>query len=420
MYNQSQSIILNVTNKAFKGDVTLPSSKSICNRVLIVQSICNNKFNISNISNADDSQLLVTLLDSIHNQANDTSPKIINTKNAGTVFRFLTAYLSICKGSYILTGDNRMQQRPIHALVNALLSLGADIKYLETHGFPPLQIGELKYKDNDICVDANLSSQFISALLLIAPLLPDGIKLYIKGNIVSRPYIDMTLKIMQQFNVQHTWHDTIITVRKQNYLPFADNYIVEADWSAASYFYQIVAMADDATLFLKDLYKESFQGDSVVADIFKSFGVDTVFEENGVRLTKNGFTVDKFKYDFSNCPDLVPAVAVTCAALGILSELRGLKNLKIKESDRLTALYIELSKMGVETMVEEDNVLWIYKSKIKIHEPIQTYNDHRMAMCFAPLALLQNNIELNDPDVVVKSFPDYFKELCKLGFEINE
>ena len=313
-----------------------------------------------------------------------------------------------------------MQQRPIHALVNALLSLGADIKYIETHGFPPLQIGEFKYKDNDICVDANLSSQFISALLLIAPLLPDGIKLYIKGNIVSRPYIDMTLKIMQQFNVEHTWHDTIITVRKQNYLPSTANYIVEADWSAASYFYQIVAMADDATLFLKDLYKESFQGDAVVADIYKSFGVDTVFEENGVRLTKNGFTVDKFKYDFSNCPDLVPAVAVTCAALGISSELRGLKNLKIKESDRLTALVIELSKMGVETMVEEDNALWIYKSKIKIHEPIQTYNDHRMAMCFAPLALLQNNIELNDPDVIVKSFPDYFNELSKLGFEINE
>ncbi len=419
MYKDKNSIIISKENKNINGEITLPSSKSICNRILIIQSICKDQFEILNISDADDSQLLTSLLNDIHNSDSNSSPIIIDAKNAGTVFRFLAAYLSVCEGKYILTGDERMLQRPVNSLVDGLINLGADINFVDKPGFPPLQIGDFNYITKDITIEGSLSSQFITALLLIAPLLPDGLTIKLIGDIVSLPYIKMSLKLMEQFNVKYDWSNNIISIPKQDYSTNINHFTIEADWSAASYFYQIVAMADNADIFIKDLKKDSLQGDAIVADIFKSFGVDTVYEDGGVRLTNNGIIVDEFQYDFSNYPDLFPAVAVTCAALGINAELKGLRNLKIKESDRLTAMVIELNKMNVKTFVENDEVLWIDKSDIRIYEPLETYNDHRMAMCFAPLALLNKKIEIINPQVVAKSFPDYFKELLKIGFVIN-
>ncbi len=400
-----------------KEEIKLPSSKSICNRLLIIKALCNNGFDIDNLSLADDSQLLNNILTTISSNTNPDFAQIINTKNAGTVFRFLLAFLAVDKNKYVLTGDDRMLQRPVLSLVEALQNMGADLKYMEKEGFPPIIIGEFSLLCNQIEIDSTVSSQFVSALLLIAPAFSRDFQIKLKGKVVSKPYIGMTISLMAQFGVKCVWKEDTIYIYRGSYSATSAIYNVEADWSAASYFYQIVALGLKSSVFIKGLNKDSIQGDAVVAEIYKSFGVETNYVEEGILLNKTSKYVDNFEFEFSNYPDLVPAIAVTCAALGINARLSGLRNLKIKESDRITALATELSKLNVDTKVENDDIIYIYKSELKYTDAIQTYNDHRIAMCFAPLAMFLPGITILNPSVVEKSFPDYFIQLKKLGFE---
>lgn len=409
-------------NKILKGKLKLPSSKSLSNRLLIIRALSHDCFQINNLSEADDTFLLQELLEKIRHRKLIQSYIELDTANAGTAMRFLTAYLTFIPGKWILTGSERMKQRPIGVLVEAMRSLGAEIDYLGKLGYPPLMIKGRPLKGGEIKVDAGISSQFISALLLIAPSLPGGLSLHLQGQAVSFPYIDMTLRLLQYFGIE--------TVKERNFILVPEatikglSFTVEADWSAASFWYEAAAMADEVDLILEGLQKDSLQGDAILADIFQNFGIMSEFLKNGVRLIKVKKKLDGYYFDFSDYPDIAPAVITTCAALGLRGRFEGLKSLRIKETDRLRALKNEYKKLGLN--LEPDSPADLVP-KIEFINPqfkastdfrIDTYGDHRMAMTFAPLSMKLGAIRIENPDVVSKSYPQYWEHLSSLGFEI--
>lgn len=402
--------------KNIQGEIILTASKSESNRALIIQALCSQRFEIANLATAQDTVTLNGVLSEPNNQKIDVGA-------AGTTMRFLTAYFATRIGTVVLTGSDRMKKRPIGILVNALRDLGADIEYLENEGFPPLKITGKALRGGEIEMDGNVSSQFISALLLISPQLQNGLVIKFKGNITSRPYINMTLKMMEEFRVYGQWHDNSISVSQQNYHIKSDEgykYQVEADWSAASYWYAIVALSDKADLTIKGLKHPSLQGDSILAEVFTFFGVKTEYISDGIRITKNRIKDEHFGFDFSDCPDIAQTVAVVVSALSIPALFNGLHTLRIKETDRIQALKNELKKIGTEIDILNDNSVKISPQPIpQLPVTFSTYEDHRMAMAFSALALKLNEITIEHPEVVNKSYPNFWNDLKSLGFVVK-
>lgn len=408
------SVVVSHPTKVVEGVASLPASKSISNRLLILKAVAGfTDVEINNLSDARDTQILQNIL------SNLDSHNTLDVQDAGTAMRFLTAYLSCIDGEWILTGSDRMQQRPIGALVNVLRSMGADIEYLKNKDYPPFKIHGKKLKGGSVIVDASISSQFVSALLLISPLFKEPLELHLENDLVSTSYINMTLRLMRQWGASFTWNNHIISVENKAYQKPTEKVFVESDWSAASYFYSILALAKEGEITLPNLVKNSLQGDSICPDLFEQLGVSTQFTGNGILLKKKGARAEKFAYNFINCPDIAQTLAVCCAAKHIFTDLRGLQTLALKETNRITALKTELGKFSRVPAKEVKSL----KSSIHIHSKLKiqdvsiaTYNDHRMAMSFAPLALCCNKIIIENPSVVDKSFPHYWDELQKLGF----
>lgn len=388
-------------------DISLPSSKSETNRALILNAFCNNKGVIDNISEARDSQTMVRLLAS--------KEDVLDVIDAGTTMRFLTAYMAVGANTKSLTGTKRMQHRPIGILVNALNDLGANITYDKKEGYPPLTINPFTNQQNSILkIRGDQSSQFISALLMIAPKLPKGLKLELEGHVGSKPYIQMTLDLMTRFGIESDWNGDTINIPPQNYIPAS--YSIESDWSGASYWYALVALSTSATIKLLGLRQNSTQGDIAIVSIMNQLGVMSTFEKDGVLLEKIPYS-SEVAFDFSDCPDLAQTVAVTCAAKRILCQMTGLESLRIKETDRIKALKSELKKLNT-SFKEVENGKWELNSNFEAGSnalSFETYEDHRMAMAFAPLATLQD-ITIVDPGVVAKSYPKFWEDLEKAGF----
>ena len=394
--------------KPSKIDVSLPASKSESNRMLIIQAISAAQINIQNISDARDTQTMVRLLAS--------SDLVLDVIDAGTTMRFLTAYLSVANQKKELTGSKRMQQRPIKILVDALREIGAEIQYSKNEGYPPIQInGIAKQKSTKVEVRGDISSQYISALLMIAPELTEGLEIEITGKIGSRPYIEMTLGLMARFGVRNDWTGNIIRIRNQKYA--GGNISIESDWSAASYWYSIIALASHAEFKLKGLRPNSLQADIRIVMIMDKLGVGSEFSSSGVRIFKKPQSA--FNHiDFSDCPDLAQTVAVTCAALGKKCTFTGLESLRIKETDRIAALQNELHKIGASLTEENNEWTLVPSQKLPSKVEIDTYEDHRMAMAFSPLCTLMEVI-INEPKVVEKSYPTFWNDLKLAGFEIE-
>lgn len=399
--------------------INLPASKSICNRALIIQALAGSTMLPANLSDCDDTRVMAAALRDM--------PEVIDIGAAGTAMRFLTAYLSVGTGTHTLTGTERMRQRPIGVLVDALRQLGAHIEYLGTEGFPPLRVTGRPLAGGALEVAGDVSSQYISALLMIGPMLRQGLTLKLTGDIVSRPYIDLTLWTMTEFGAQVEWSDVdTISVAPVPYR--ATTYAVENDWSAASYWYEVVALLNkpEARVVLPGLSDGSRQGDSVTRYIGSLMGVKTTFDtladgSQQVVLASHGCTLPRLDYDFVNSPDLVQTFVVACAAKGIPFHFTGLASLKIKETDRIEALKRELRKLGVLLTDRHDSeLIWDGERCAPTMEPIDTYQDHRMAMAFAPAALTLGPVTINHPEVVSKSYPHYWDDLRRAGFKITQ
>jgi len=371
---------------------------------------------LANLSQADDTIRLTFYLNHIRTCSDQNLPLVINAENAGTVLRFLISLLARKNGKWLLTGSERMQKRPIGILVSALQELGADISYSAKQGFPPLLVKGSKLSGGKLEMNASVSSQFITSLMMIAPLMDKGLTIDFSAKPVSFPYIEMTRKLMEEFAADVELKDKSVKINPSEYQ--IKSLSIEPDWSSASYWYEVVALADKAELFLEGFTKESVQGDSCVREIFKELGVNTAFESNGIRLKSSAKCTTHFNYDFSDSPDLVPAVITTCAAKGISATITGVDHLQYKESDRMKALSIELEKIGAR--ISEKNGIFhlnINKNrKIQKDMVFETYKDHRMAMCFAPLVLMFDQIIIKDKDVVNKSYPAFWEDLEKLKF----
>ncbi len=393
-------------------ELKLPSSKSISNRALILNALSNSPYRVENLSNCDDTQVTVA--------AFRPDTRHIDIHAAGTAMRFLTAYFSGQKGERTITGTARMQQRPIRLLVDALRSLGANIEYLNNEGFPPLKINGQKLTGGELTLDGNVSSQYISALLMVAPCMEKGLALTLRGEVISKPYIEMTIQLMHKYGVSTDWDGTVIRIAPQPYTPIA--FQVESDWSAASYWYEIVSLIPNSVIELFGLQNPSTQGDARIAEFFESLGVETQYTETGVRLVHTGTRKEEINLDLTNQPDLAQTLVVTCALLNIPFRFTGLQSLKIKETDRITALKTELNKLGYVITDKDDSVLeWDGQRKCQETTPdIDTYDDHRMAMAFAPAAILFPQLIINHPEVVSKSYPDFWDDLKRCGFSISE
>lgn len=406
--------ILNLSKPTspIKAAIKLVSSKSESNRALIINAVGGNKCELDNISMARDTQTMLRLLNS--------TDAVLDVIDAGTTMRFLTAYLSIKGENRTLTGTPRMCERPIGILVDALKQLGANIEYANKVGFPPLNIKKFNYSGNNkIKIKGDVSSQYISALVMAAPLLPDGLYLELEGKISSKPYIEMTLDLMRHFGVESQWTDShTIHIPKQNYS--VGQYTIESDWSGASYWYSIVSLAENAEIELLGLKQNSLQGDSAIVDIMSDLGVSSTFTKNGVMLNKSKVVTQKH-IDFSNCPDLAQTVAVVAAAHGVDLTLTGLESLRIKETDRIAAIQNELRKFGADMIEEKPNFFRISKKGNFFTEntvEVETYDDHRMAMAFAPLALIKD-LQIKEPEVVNKSYPSFWTDLESINFKMN-
>ena len=400
--------------------ICLPASKSISNRALIIYALSGGSQMPQNLSDCDDTEVIIHALRFM--------PTEIDIKAAGTAMRFMTAYLSVMKGTHTLTGTERMKHRPIGILVNALKALGADIKYAGTDGYPPLQITGKTLKGGLLSIPGNVSSQYISALLMIGPMLKNGLTLQLTGDIISRPYIDLTLWTMGEFGADAEWTSAdTITVKPKPYQN--REYFIENDWSGASYWYEMVALSSnqDSEVKLTGLMDGSKQGDSVTRYIFSLLGVKTTFEtkKEGVpqtiTLKQSGRCVSRLDYDFVNSPDLAQTFVVTCAAKGIPFHFKGLSTLKIKETDRIEALKKEMRKLGyVLHDVNDSELYWDgERCEPSMEEGIDTYDDHRMALAFAPYALVAEGLKINNPHVVTKSYPHYWEDLKQAGFKIE-
>jgi 3-phosphoshikimate 1-carboxyvinyltransferase len=393
--------------------ITITGSKSESNRLLLLQAlfptIC-----IQNISNADDAVLMQKALSS--------DSDVIDIHHAGTAMRFLTAFLATQSNrNVVLTGSSRMQERPIKVLVEALNQLGADISYENQVGFPPLSIKTKVITNNKVSINANVSSQYISALLLVAPSLKNGIELTLEGEITSIPYIKMTLSLLNQLGIETNFENNVITVKHAHNGISPIILTVESDWSSASYFYSIVALSDIGTQITLSSYKESsLQGDSVLSEIYKDFGVETTFLNNEMKLVKvNDCQVATINCELNNAPDIAQTIAVTCLGLGVNCYLEGLRTLKIKETDRLVALKTEIEKFGTKVSITNDSLSISNIQPLNNNIEVETYKDHRMAMAFAPLGLRANFV-INKAEVVSKSYPDFWKDLSQIGFSLKE
>ncbi|MBC7883916.1 MAG: 3-phosphoshikimate 1-carboxyvinyltransferase [Saprospiraceae bacterium] len=416
-----ESVLVSCIHREISGEIKLNGSKSISNRALLIRALCKDKFNIFNLSDSDDTAFLNHLL-------ND-GVDLFDAHHAGTTYRFLTAYLATKEGTQILTGSERMQQRPVKVLVDALNQLGANITYVDNEGYPPIKISSPNdHWGNEITLPADISSQYISALLMIAPTLPDGLRICLEGEIVSGPYIEMTIGMMNYFGVSVRWHEQTLIVPNQEYI--SKDYHVESDWSAASYYYIIAALSERANIELLGLHQHSLQGDAAISEICQNFGIESLFFDNKVQIIKkkNASFIESVEYDFIKVPDLAQSVSVICAGLGVKCLFSGLQTLRIKETDRILALQNELMKLNVtlhkspemiSNNAEEENYKQEGKACANESLPpiINTYNDHRMAMAFATLGLLFP-IRINDPQVVSKSYPGFWKDLEVLRFDV--
>lgn len=399
------------TNRIVEGNLKVPASKSISNRLLIIQALCPEKFEIKNLSDSEDTKVLLKALQS--------NSEIADIGHAGTSMRFLTAFFASHQGEKILTGSSRMKERPIGKLVDALLALGADIEYLENHGFPPLKIRGKQLKGGSVSIDSSVSSQFISALLLSAPSFEQGLELQLENKVISSSYIEMTLKMMEHAGVFTEKKENSIIVRPNQYK--AKDIVVEGDWSGVSYWYEIAALAEKAEIFIDSLQEKSVQGDSFCANIFKKLAINTEYTPRGIRIYKEGKLPKRFDFDFIENPDLVQTLAVTCVMLNIPFCFKGTQSLRIKETDRICALQNELAKFGA-TLTYKDGTLEWDGTKSKSSENIKvisTYHDHRMALAFAPISLIKKEIIIDDPEVVIKSYPSFWNDLKNIGFVIN-
>jgi len=429
-----QNIILTKSNKQINGTVHLTGSKSECNRALIIEALSDGKVKVENVSDAADTVSLAGILRGAKSEVQSLQSKIdsndlelktqdlrlVDIGPAGTAMRFLTAYFAIQDNEVILTGSQRMKERPIGILVEALRELGAHIDYEEKEGFPPIKLkGSFEQHTSKISIKGNISSQYITALLLIAARLPFGLELHIEGELTSRPYVEMTLAMLETAKIQHSWEGNVITISNQEFATTSLH--VEPDWSAASYWYAIAALADEAELFLTGLTQYSLQGDSVITEIMANFGITSQFKDGGVHLTKEVKPLARKIFDLKECPDLAQTIIVVCAALGHEATFTGLETLKIKETDRILALQTELAKMGVK-LIEKGQVYKLDCSEKFIPERmfINTYHDHRMAMAFAPLALIIPQLEFENGPVVDKSYPAFWTDLAKLEFGVEE
>ena len=398
-----------IANQSF---IKITGSKSESNRLLLLKSLFLN-LSIENISNSDDSVLMTKALNSDSN--------LVDIHHAGTAMRFLTAYFSIQEGSeVVLTGSQRMQERPIKILVDALRDLGAEITYETNEGYPPIRIKGKKLTKNKVELAANVSSQYISALLLIASRLEQGLELTLNGQITSTPYIKMTLSLLEEVGVKTSFEGntiTIFTVEKVQ----SKTLVVESDWSSASYFYSIVALSEIGTEITLSAYKEnSLQGDSVLVTIYKDMGVETKFHNNQITLTKSAnCQLPSVNYDLTNAPDIAQTIAVTCVGLGVGCHLTGLHTLKIKETDRLVAPKTEIEKFGTSVEITDKTLTIDKVSSYNSNVSVDTYHDHRMAMAFAPLAL-RIGFTINEADVVSKSYPDFWEDLQNIGFSFTQ
>jgi len=403
---------LSKNNKTINGVIEIGGSKSESNRLLILRKYLSD-FKITNLSKSDDTK---TLLDAI-----TSTKKIIDIHHAGTAMRFLLSYYASKEKSEVtLTGSDRMKSRPIGILVNALRDLGASIEYLEKEGFPPIKIIGKKLISNEVSLPANVSSQYISSLMMLGVKIENGIKLNLKGNITSRPYILMTKKLIEKIGQNVTFKNNQIEVLCEN-KALSKIVEVESDWSSASYFYSIAALSDDAKITLKTYKRNSIQGDSIISRIYQKFGVDTLYEKDYIIISKkkNSNLPKKLELDLSDTPDLAQTIAVTCLGLGIECELSGLHTLKIKETDRIEALKKEFIKLGVSNIKASDNTIYFEgNQKLNNNIKISTYQDHRMALSFAALAVIID-ISIESPNVVSKSFPNFWENLKNLGFKIN-
>lgn len=393
--------------------ITITGSKSESNRLLLLQALYP-KITIENLSESDDTKVMLHAL-----QATDHT---IDVHHAGTAMRFLTAYFAIQSNrNVVLTGSSRMKERPIKILVDALNSLGADIHHKEGNDCPPLKINGQKLSHHKVNLKANVSSQYISALLLIAPKLKNGIELTLEGEITSVPYIKMTLELLSQIGVKSEFSDHIITVFPKQSLETSKTIVVESDWSSASYFYSIVALSPVGTQISLSSYRQnSLQGDSVLSEIYQQFGVETTFKGNSIQLTKSkDCQLESFNCDLKSSPDIAQTIAVTCLGLKLDCHLTGLHTLKIKETDRLVALKTEIEKFDALVTITEDSLHLKAIESLTENVTIDTYNDHRMAMAFAPLAL-EMGLQINEANVVSKSFPSFWEDLKVLGFKISQ
>ena len=400
--------------------VDLPASKSISNRALIIHALSGGSTLPENLSDCDDTSVIIEAL--------RTMPEEINIKAAGTAMRFMTAYLSVTPGTHILTGTERMKHRPIGILVDALRTLGANIEYIGEEGYPPIRITGSTLKGGLLEIHGNVSSQYISALLMIGPMLKDGLTLRLIDHIISRPYIDLTLWMMGEFGAEAEWTSAdTITVSPKPYK--SRDYFIENDWSGASYWYEILALNDDpeSEIRLTGLMDGSKQGDSITRYIFSLLGVKTKLQSKKagipqtITLKKNGHCVPKLEYDFVNCPDLAQTFVVACAAMNIPFHFTGLSTLKIKETDRIEALKTEMRKLGyVVKDIDGSELLWDgERCEPSLEQGIDTYEDHRMALAFAPYAMKHNGLVINNPQVVTKSYPHYWDHLRQAGFKVE-
>ncbi|WP_394975241.1 3-phosphoshikimate 1-carboxyvinyltransferase [uncultured Croceitalea sp.] len=400
------------SNKLLKSDIAITGSKSETNRLLLLQALFSN-IALANISNSDDAQVMAKGL--------KVSNGEVDIHHAGTAMRFLTSYFASQEGKeVILTGSGRMQERPIKVLVDALKSLGADIQYKKNEGYPPLKIKGKKFLKNTVSLPADISSQYISSLLLIAPSLDNGIELNLVGKITSVPYIKMTLALLEEAGIASSFNGNKIIVQSKKSIEDT-TFVVESDWSAASYFYSIIALADVGSEIKLSAYKEnSLQGDSVLSEIYKEFGVETKFLDNHIVLNKvKNISKKTINLALENAPDIAQTIAVTCLGLGISCHLTGLHTLPIKETDRLAAMKTELEKLGGAVNISEESLTLDICENLINGVAIDTYNDHRMAMAFAPIAL-KTNLMINDAEVVSKSYPDFWKDIKLIGIGVNK
>jgi len=392
--------------------IFLPSSKSISNRLLIIRALSGKNFEIKNFSESEDTRVLANVLTDM--------PAEMNIGHAGTAMRFLTAFLAVTPGDWLLTGSSRMKQRPIEKLVSALLDMAASIEYVEKQGYPPLRIKGKKLSTREVSIDGSISSQYISALLMIAPTFKEGLSITLENEVISSSYIQLTLKLMNKMGIQYQWEGKRIHIPSQEYKP--NSIEVEPDWSSASYWYMVAALGENVKITLDGLQKNSTQGDAEIARMFEPIGVKTTYNEDGIIIESSRDSINYFQADFINNPDMVQSFAVTLVLKKIPFRLTGTQSLRIKETDRVLALQNELRKFGAKLFYDKGTLTWDGKYYTETPSPITipTYQDHRMALAFAPAALSGQDLIIEDPGVVKKSYPGFWQDLKNAGFHVEE